>query len=101
MWNPKTGGIHESQDVIWLKRMYYDKSKNEDEISPMERLMDLTTNSKQAKKLGRAMAIQIQRLKPKSLKRKKKSPKKKTRQLKRKNQQLLQGLGELLSQDRD
>ena len=23
MWNPKTGGVHQSRDVIWLKRMYY------------------------------------------------------------------------------
>ena len=23
MWNPTTGGIHETRDVVWLKRMYY------------------------------------------------------------------------------
>jgi hypothetical protein len=36
MWNPKTGVIHENQDIIWLKRMYYNQPEKEDEISPME-----------------------------------------------------------------
>ena len=26
MWDPKTGRVHESRDVIWLKRMFYEKS---------------------------------------------------------------------------
>jgi hypothetical protein len=25
MWNPKTKGLHNTRDVIWLKRMYYTK----------------------------------------------------------------------------
>jgi cytoskeletal protein RodZ len=27
MWDPKTGGIHVSRDVIWLQQMFY-KAKN-------------------------------------------------------------------------
>jgi hypothetical protein len=23
MWDPKTGGVHTSRDIIWLRRMYY------------------------------------------------------------------------------
>ena len=25
MWNPTTGGVHVSRDVVWLKRMYYQR----------------------------------------------------------------------------
>jgi hypothetical protein len=36
MWNPLTGGIHESCDIIWLHRMYYSKpSKPGKEIAPI------------------------------------------------------------------
>jgi hypothetical protein len=36
MWNPLTGGIHESSDVIWLHQMYYSKtSKPGKEIAPI------------------------------------------------------------------
>jgi hypothetical protein len=48
MWNPKTGGIHESHDVIWLKRMYYSKPKKEDESSLME--IDRVDDEQQASK---------------------------------------------------
>jgi hypothetical protein len=34
MWNPLTGGIHESRDVIWLQQMYYSEpSKPGEEIA--------------------------------------------------------------------
>jgi hypothetical protein len=37
MWDPKTGRVRESLDVIWLKRMFYDKPGEEPkEVSPME-----------------------------------------------------------------
>lgn len=32
MWNPKTGGVHNSRDVIWLKRMFYQNEVTEDPI---------------------------------------------------------------------
>lgn len=33
MWDPITGGIHVTRDVIWLKRMYHpDPKKEEDSI---------------------------------------------------------------------
>jgi hypothetical protein len=36
MWNPFTGGINESHDIIWLHRMYYSKpSKPGKEIAPI------------------------------------------------------------------
>jgi hypothetical protein len=36
MWNPLTGGIHESCDIIWLHRMYYQQpSKPDEEIAPI------------------------------------------------------------------
>jgi hypothetical protein len=31
MWNAQTGKIYESRDVIWLRRMYYTKSVEEDD----------------------------------------------------------------------
>jgi hypothetical protein len=32
MWDPKTGGVHLSRDVIWLRRMYYQPNdENNDE----------------------------------------------------------------------
>ena len=33
MWDPRTGGIHETRDVIWLRQMFYTKKEgatNED-----------------------------------------------------------------------
>jgi hypothetical protein len=36
MWNPLTGGIHESRDIIWLHWMSYSKpSKLGKEIAPI------------------------------------------------------------------
>ena len=31
MWNPKTRGVHESRDVIWLNRMFYPNTNEEEE----------------------------------------------------------------------
>jgi hypothetical protein len=37
MWNPTTNGIHETRDIIWLRRMYYEKTKPTFEvIAPVE-----------------------------------------------------------------
>jgi hypothetical protein len=30
MWDPKTGGVHTSRDIIWLRRMYYQAQVNEE-----------------------------------------------------------------------
>jgi hypothetical protein len=32
MWNPDTNGIHETRDVIWLRRMFYEKPSTSYEI---------------------------------------------------------------------
>ena len=32
MWDPKTGRVHETQDIIWLKRMFYEKSMKKNDI---------------------------------------------------------------------
>jgi hypothetical protein len=32
MWDPKTRGIHETRDVIWLKQMFYQQIIIEEEI---------------------------------------------------------------------
>jgi hypothetical protein len=34
MWDPKTKGIHETRDVIWMKRMYYEKDIGQGIIVP-------------------------------------------------------------------
>jgi hypothetical protein len=33
MYDPKTGGIHETRDVIWLKRMFYEKAEAENDVA--------------------------------------------------------------------
>jgi hypothetical protein len=36
MWNPQTGGIHETRDIIWSHQMYYSKpSKPGEETAPI------------------------------------------------------------------
>jgi hypothetical protein len=32
MWNPETGGVHQTRDVIWMKRMFYEKKIRSNEI---------------------------------------------------------------------
>jgi hypothetical protein len=32
MWDPVTGGVHVTRDVIWLKRMYYNEPVKADEL---------------------------------------------------------------------
>jgi hypothetical protein len=34
MWDPKTKRTHSSRDVIWLRRMYYERPDTKREISP-------------------------------------------------------------------
>jgi hypothetical protein len=37
MWDLETGGVHVSRDIIWMKRMFYEKKdKEESEVNPME-----------------------------------------------------------------
>jgi hypothetical protein len=38
MWNPKTGWVHETCDVIWLRRMYFEKPVEQEEIGIMPTL---------------------------------------------------------------
>jgi hypothetical protein len=38
MWNPKTGQVHETRDVIWLCRMYFEKPVEQEEIRIMPTL---------------------------------------------------------------
>lgn len=33
MWNPETGGVHQTRDVIWMKRMFYEKKNRTNEIT--------------------------------------------------------------------
>ena len=33
MWNPDTNGVHQSRNVIWMKRMYYQKKILSNEIT--------------------------------------------------------------------
>jgi hypothetical protein len=36
-WDPETGGVHVSRDIIWMKRIFYEKKdKEESEVNPME-----------------------------------------------------------------
>jgi hypothetical protein len=32
MWNPETGGVHQTRDAIWMKRMFYEKKNRPNEI---------------------------------------------------------------------
>ena len=34
MWNPKTNRVHETRDVVWLKRMYYETVEGDQLASP-------------------------------------------------------------------
>lgn len=36
MWNPETNGVHETHDVILMKRMFYEEKDMGSEVSPME-----------------------------------------------------------------
>jgi hypothetical protein len=38
MWKPKTGWVHETCDVIWLRRMYFEKPMEQEEIRIMPTL---------------------------------------------------------------
>lgn len=40
MWDPKTKRIHKTRDVIWLKRMFYEKPKDKKEFVPRIELYD-------------------------------------------------------------
>jgi hypothetical protein len=36
MYNPTTGGIHETRDVLWLRRMYYQKPLSPNEFQVLD-----------------------------------------------------------------
>jgi hypothetical protein len=38
MWNPKTGRVHETRNVIWLHHMYFEKPMEQEEIGIMPTL---------------------------------------------------------------
>ena len=40
MWDPRTEGVHVTRDVIWLKRMFYEKPKINADVVVEPLLMD-------------------------------------------------------------
>ena len=36
MWNPVSGGVHTTRDVIWLHRMFYAKEKGQNIIIDLD-----------------------------------------------------------------
>jgi hypothetical protein len=43
MWDPDTNGINKTRDVIWLRRMFYEKSKPTFEVAAPIKLMPTMT----------------------------------------------------------
>jgi hypothetical protein len=41
MWNPVTNGVHTTRDVIWLKRMFYNKEMGQNILINPELLPDV------------------------------------------------------------
>ena len=61
MWNPETGKVRKSRDIIWFRRMFYTKQVGTAlEVSPMEIDFVETTNAAPAvaNQVGGGTAIQ-------------------------------------------
>ena len=64
MWDPKTGGVHETRDVIWLKRFFFSEPINEDEFAtiPLDHENDPANEAGEGESKDGATDIEIWRL---------------------------------------